>query len=73
MSRILRKVIRKLEPKIFATWIEIEAAFSKRTYAIIDKNIIICQGSGEDPSLVYINKNEIDELIETLQKIKEEL
>ena len=71
--RIIRKVVKHIQSKCLSTWIEIEASFITRNYTILDKNIVICQGSPEDPNLIYVNKNEIDYIIEALQIAKKEI
>lgn len=55
------------------TWLEIQSIKRKYDDKIISKNLLICQGNKEDPSIIFLTKKDIIQLIYKLRKVLNKL
>jgi len=74
MSNFDSKIVEKIHIEdLDLTWLEIMHIIRKSNNKVIGKNLLICQGDKEKPSIIFLTKNYIKILIEELQKVYNEL
>ena len=59
--------------KIDLTWFEIQVTKRSKSNKIIGKSLLICQGNNKSPSLIFLSKNDAENMIKELEKVVDKL